>query len=185
MYRIKKTSLTRAIAGKIVNVFNQSKSNTYSCDYINNNFPPAGTIMAFAGSSSHIPTGWIICDGSAVSRTSYSNLFSVIGTTYGEGDGSTTFNLPNLKGRVPVGVDSSQTEFNARGKTGGSKEMQRHTHPVGINGGTNSGSKINFTFGSDQRIYTPSTDGDIIGFTGTGNSGNLQPYIAVNYIIKY
>lgn len=50
------------------------------------------------------PTGWLICDGSAVSRTTYADLFAVIGTTYGAGDGSTTFGLPNLSGRVPAGM---------------------------------------------------------------------------------
>src|SRR5690606_11752046 len=75
------------------------------------------------------------CDGSAVSRTDYADLFEVIGTSYGVGDGSTTFNLPNLQGRVPVGLDTGQTEFNALGKTGGAKthtltidQMPSHSH---------------------------------------------------------
>ena len=54
---------------------------------------PTGAVMAFAGSSA--PEGWLVCDGSAVSRTTYADMFAVIGTTYGSGDGSTTFNLPN------------------------------------------------------------------------------------------
>ena len=66
---------------------------------------PAGSITQFGGSST--PSGWLLCNGSAVSRSTYSNLFTVIGTTYGVGDGSTTFNLPNLKGKVPVGYNSS------------------------------------------------------------------------------
>ena len=53
---------------------------------------PTGAVMAFAGSSA--PEGWLVCDGSAVSRTTYADLFAVIGTTYGSGDGNTTFNLP-------------------------------------------------------------------------------------------
>jgi len=94
---------------------------------------PAGTVMPYAGASA--PTGYLLCDGSAVSRSTYSALYAIIGTTYGAGDGSTTFNLPNLKGRVPVGLDTSQTEFNTLGKTGGAKtytltvnEMPSHTH---------------------------------------------------------
>ena len=63
-----------------------------------------GEIRMYSGSSA--PTGWLICDGSAVSRTTYSDLFNIIGTTYGSGDGSTTFNLPNMKGRFPLGVGS-------------------------------------------------------------------------------
>lgn len=64
-----------------------------------------GTMQMYAGSSA--PTGWLFCDGSAVSRTTYSALYNVIGTTYGTGDGSTTFNLPDLRGRVPIGVNNS------------------------------------------------------------------------------
>ena len=66
--------------------------------------PPAGVIMAFAGSTA--PSGYLICDGSAVSRSTYANLYAVIGTTYGAGNGSTTFNLPDLTGRVPVGKNA-------------------------------------------------------------------------------
>lgn len=92
-----------------------------------------GLVTMFAGASS--PAGWLLCDGSTVSRTSYAKLFSLIGTTYGAGDGSTTFNLPNLKGRVPVGRDTTQAEFDTIGESGGEKthklsvaEMPAHTH---------------------------------------------------------
>lgn len=66
---------------------------------------PTGTVSAFAGKNP--PTGWLKCDGSAVSRTTYAKLFAVIGQIYGGGDGSTTFNLPNLTGRVPFGMDGN------------------------------------------------------------------------------
>lgn len=58
---------------------------------------PTGAILSYAGSSA--PAGWLVCDGAAVSRTTYANLFSALGTTFGTGDGSTTFNLPDLRGR--------------------------------------------------------------------------------------
>jgi microcystin-dependent protein len=94
---------------------------------------PAGSVTQFAGSTA--PTGWLSCDGTTVSRTTYAALFSVIGTTYGSGDGSTTFALPNMKGRIPVGFDSTQAEFDGLGETGGAKthtltsaEMPSHTH---------------------------------------------------------
>lgn len=64
---------------------------------------PVGTVTDFAGSTA--PTGWLLCYGQAVSRAGYSTLFSVIGTTYGTGDGSTTFNVPDLRGRTSVGKD--------------------------------------------------------------------------------
>ena len=67
---------------------------------------PTGAFMAFAGSSA--PEGWLVCDGSAVSRTTYADLFAVIGTTYGDGDGNTTFNLPDCSGRLPI-YDSGAT----------------------------------------------------------------------------
>ena len=78
---------------------------------------PVGSINAW--STNTAPTGWQLCDGTAVSRTTYAALFAVIGETYGAGDGSTTFNLPNLKGRAIVGRDSSQTEFDTLAETGG------------------------------------------------------------------
>lgn len=65
---------------------------------------PTGSVIPYAGKSA--PDGWLLCDGAAVSRTTYADLFAVIGTTFGSGDGSTTFNLPDLRGRVAVGVDS-------------------------------------------------------------------------------
>lgn len=88
-------------------------------NYLTNAFPP-GVITPYAGSSA--PLGYLLCDGSAVSRATYPSLFGVIGTTYGVGDGSTTFNLPDMKGRVAVGK-STDTEFDALGETGGAKTV--------------------------------------------------------------
>lgn len=92
---------------------------------------PAGIIMPFAGTVA--PQGYLFCDGSAVDRTTYATLFGVIGTTFGAGDGSSTFNLPDLSGRVPLGVSSTHL----LGSTGGSEtvtltesELPAHTHVV-------------------------------------------------------
>lgn len=97
---------------------------------------PSGVISQYAGATA--PSGWLLCDGSAVSRTTYSTLFGIIGVTYGAGDTTTTFNLPNLKGRLPVGRDSAQTEFDTLAETGGTKtetltdsQIPAHTHGVG------------------------------------------------------
>lgn len=65
-----------------------------------------GEIKGYAGSDE--PEGWMKCDGSAVSRTKYRRLFEVIGTTFGSGDGSTTFNLPDMRGRSPLGAGATQ-----------------------------------------------------------------------------
>jgi microcystin-dependent protein len=64
---------------------------------------PAGVIVPYGGTSA--PTGWLLCYGQAVSRATYADLFTAISTTYGTGDGSTTFNLPDLRGRVVAGQD--------------------------------------------------------------------------------
>jgi microcystin-dependent protein len=90
-----------------------------------------GLIEPFAGST--VPTGYLLCDGAAVSRTTYATLFAVIGTTFGAGDGSTTFNLPDLGGRVPLGASSTHL----LGSSGGSEtvtlteqELPAHVHEV-------------------------------------------------------
>jgi microcystin-dependent protein len=79
----------------------------------------AGSISMYAGASA--PAGYFLCDGAAISRTDYATLFAIVGTTYGVGDGSLTFNLPNLKGKIPFGKDSAQTEFDVVGEVGGAK----------------------------------------------------------------
>lgn len=91
----------------------------------------AGTIYMYAGSVA--PSGFLMCDGSEVSRTVYADLFEAIGTAYGVGDGSTTFGLPDLSGRIAIGVSSTH----ALSSTGGeethtllSNEMPEHSHEV-------------------------------------------------------
>jgi microcystin-dependent protein len=83
---------------------------------------PAGMLTPFAGAAA--PSGWLLCDGSAISRATYSDLFTAIGTAYGVGDGSTTFNLPDMQGNLPRGKDSDSL-----GDTGGSDTANlAHTH---------------------------------------------------------
>ena len=74
---------------------------------------PAGSMIAYAGSAA--PSGWLICDGSAVSRTTYATLFAAVNTVYGAGDGSTTFNLPDCTGRVIAGKESTATRLTTAG----------------------------------------------------------------------
>lgn len=90
-----------------------------------------GSIVLFAGSTA--PEGWLICDGSEVSRITYSSLFEVVGTLYGEGDGETTFNLPDLSGRVLIGASDSHTMASHGGEEShvlSISEMPEHTHSV-------------------------------------------------------
>lgn len=92
---------------------------------------PAGSIVMYGGASA--PSGWLLCDGSAVSRAGYSSLFAVVGTTFGVGDGATTFNLPDLRQRFPLGKAASGTG-STLGGTGGSIDHVHtgpsHTHSV-------------------------------------------------------
>jgi microcystin-dependent protein len=153
---------------------------------------PAGSVMQYAGSSA--PSGWLLADGTAVSRTTYAALYAVIGTTYGVGDNSTTFNLPNLKGKVPVGRDSSDTSFDVLGETGGAKthtlttaEMPAHTHELYANvGNAASATNLDDITGSNNINATDVRVGDRPTTTtgGGGAHNNLQPYIVLNYIIK-
>lgn len=145
---------------------------------------PAGVVSWFAGSS--VPSGWLECDGSAVSRTTYPALFSAIGTTFGAGNGSTTFNLPNQARRVLVGRGGTGTSTlaNTIGATGGSEthtltiaEMPAHTHSyLSSNVGTAAGANQTVS----ERVGTATT-----GSTGGGGAhNNMQPSLVMMMIIR-
>lgn len=110
--------------------------------------PPTGSIIAFGGSNS--PDGWLLCNGNAISRSDYVTLFNIIGTTYGAGNGTTTFNLPDLRGRVPAGADPTGIRLvlasGALGATGGAStvtlttaQMPSHAHNPGTLVNSNAG----------------------------------------------
>ena len=156
---------------------------------------PVGGLMMWGTGTA--PSGWLLCDGSAVSRTTYSGLFAVIGTTFGVGDGSTTFNLPTFVDRFPVGAGSSYSLNSAGGAathTLTSSEMPSHRHLEYHNGtdgdwgapGTcasfpyMSGS---FTSCSGTNPYPTSV---YTGYTGSGGAhNNMPPYLGCRFIIKY
>jgi len=96
---------------------------------------PVGTIVPYAGTS--VPTGWVLCDGTAYSRAAYSTLFGVVGTTYGAGDGATTFNVPDLRQRFPLGKAGSGTG-STLGASGGAIDHSHtgpsHTHTISASG---------------------------------------------------
>lgn len=128
-------------------------------------FVPSGAIMQFAGAS--VPAGWLLCDGTPVNRATYANLFTAIGTTYGTGDGTTTFNLPNLKGKIPVGRDAAQSEFISLNTSGGTKSLTAaqlpvHDHTLGTHTHTiNHGHSLT---GNGSHNHSGST-----GYDGTHN----------------
>ena len=158
-------------------------------------FMPAGLLAPYAGSTA--PTGWLLCAGQTVSRRDYKQLFDAIGTTYGAGDGSTTFALPDLRGRTPVALDNMGgtdagrlSVANTLGGSGGEElhtlttaEMPSHAHAqvVAANAGT-SAIRADFVADGNFSVYPQGTN---TGSTGGGGAhNNLQPYMLLNYIIK-
>ncbi len=153
------------------------------------NHSPLGLIAPFAGSV--VPTHWLLCDGAAVGRATYANLFGVISTTYGVGDGSTTFNVPDLRGRIPMGIDGAAARVTSAstgganadtlGGVGGAQthqlttnEMPAHTHSNGSSGGS-----TNVQDGPNHE----GADGTTGSTGGNAVHSNTQPWLAINYII--
>ena len=153
---------------------------------------PAGAMFIWLTNTA--PNGWLLCYGQAISRTTYAKLFSLIGTTFGIGDGSTTFNLPDLRGRLPLGQDDmggtpANRVTNAQADTIGgaagaenhtliTAEMPAHIHklPDGFEGSGNA------VFQSDD---SPAQTRDTYSTGGGGSHNNVQPYLTTNYIVKY
>lgn len=162
----------------------------------------SGMLMPYAGASA--PSGWLLCYGQAISRSTYADLFSALGTTYGVGDGSSTFNLPDLRGRVVAGQDdmggSSANRLtdavtgglngDTLGDTGGTEshtlttaQLPAHSHGTVVTGVTPS-FKTNTGDGGASVVQSISVSS---GATSTGSDSahnNVQPTIILNYIIK-
>ena len=152
---------------------------------------PFGVPLPFAGAT--LPTGWLWCYGQAVSRTTYASLFAAISTTHGVGDGTTTFNVPDLRGRVPVGKDNmggtpanrvttgvSGVDAATLGAVGGSQLLQEHDHPYKMAEDVRGADGLQITVLKPWTIGAEITVGD----AGTGQSQNVQPSIVLNYIIR-
>lgn len=129
---------------------------TSSLDYKVAVNTPAGVMQMYGGSSA--PTGWLLCDGTAVSRSTYSALFAVIGTTFGAGNGTTTFNVPDMRSRMPIGVGTG-TGLSARtlAGTGGVESVTL----TGAQSGTSAhghGNTFTVSDGVADRTGTDDTD---------------------------
>ena len=158
---------------------------------------PTGTLHAFAGSTA--PAGYLLCDGSAVSRTTYASLFAVLSTTYGAGNGSTTFNVPDMRGRAPIGAGTGTgltlrslgVSLGAETHTLQTSQIPSHSHTLGpgqsfgVNFGANNSGAA--TFGLNAGIINTTTYQGPYEAQANGGGGahnNMQPSIVVNYIIK-
>lgn len=169
--------------------------------------PPGATVEYYG---ENVPEGYLFCEGQAVSREIYAALFAKIGVKYGAGNGATTFNVPDRRGNMSVGYNSSDKDFNALGKTGGSKELQKHDHVIpALSGSTGNNTVVTVniyagtgTAGGGIVQYSGSAGGGIYGSTnihthpvttkanntgeaGNGESQNLPPYCVCSAIIKY
>ena len=169
-----------------------------------------GTIVAFAGGTA--PAGWLLCNGAAVSRATYADLFAVIGTDYGLGNANTTFNLPDFRGRFMLGLDNmggvsadrvTATEADALGGSDGAEahtlttdELPAHHHapenPPDHVRGPITGYWMSAEAGQwELRHHTQVSGGpriDVLRRTADAGGGlghdNMPPYQTVNYIIK-
>ncbi len=169
---------------------------------------PTATIIPW--SSASVPTGYLECNGQAVSRSTYSALFAIVGTTYGAGDGSSTFLVPNLSDNITVGKSNNKALAStgganttaSGGNVGGStanatlstSQLASHNH----NDGVFKGSTRMYKFGPNNRFIPAAGNGGGTGNAGSGGghshnmSANftgdstsvLQPYLTILYIIK-
>ncbi|MCK5355242.1 MAG: tail fiber protein [Methyloprofundus sp.] len=159
------------------------------------NIIPVGSVMPFAGSINTIPVGWLLCDGSAINRVTYADLFTVINTIHGSGDSEDSFHLPDYRGRFLRGVDhgsgrdSDSLARSPSGQNGNSGDkvgsiqddaFKNHTHQVhGARGGVahNGLSSANSTGSAGYDISQNTTD--------TGDSETRPKNAYINFIIKY
>lgn len=141
----------------------------------------AGLVNFWPGPTNKLPLGWIVCDGRALDRTKYKDLFSVIGSTYGSGNGYSTFNIPNYSGRFLFGVDSSATLASVGGEKTHKltiQEMPSHNHQMNMS-----------VYGMDHksRDTWQAKDGDQVRYTqnagGNQPHNNMPPYSAGYWII--
>jgi microcystin-dependent protein len=163
--------------------------------FVASSITPIGSLIMWPTASA--PSGYLLCNGSAVSRVTYAALFAVIGTTFGAGDNSTTFNLPNYTNRLPVGAGG----LYGLSTTGGTKDANVVSHTHTLSGGGVSGTFVTGvstttssfqTFGSTAVTSVSTTTGSpsysnptVQSSGSSGTDQNMPPYLAINFIIKF
>lgn len=179
-----------SLTGEVTDVKNQATATQQDLidllASISNLVVPVGAYSYFAKDSA--PEGWLLCDGSAVSRTTYANLFAYLGESFGVGDGSTTFNLPDSRTRVLAGLDASSSAFDAVGKTGGvashvlsASEIPAHTHTqVAHRHFTSNNGNGSNTEGVAVTNAAPHGTQSYWNFSNPGNSSSVAPVINSN-----
>lgn len=167
---------------------------TIDGDFLGGVAPPVGSLTAYASTTA--PTGWLLANGQAVSRTTYADLFEILGTSYGSGDGSSTFNLPDVTGKSIVMASSTQTTASGLSRdtlgdigtttthTQTIAEMPSHDHDITVESNVGTGNN-GIQYGNLDEAPNE-TDTTAVQATGSGTAFNiLDPYIILNYIIKY
>ena len=145
---------------------------------------PPGSVITTAATSA--PSGWLLCDGTAVNRTTYAALFAVISTTYGSGDGSTTFNVPDLRRRTPTGVGASDTVGTSDGVAYASRTSTQtrtipaHYHGMGTGADLNITSSGSGTTGNDSPDHSHNIG---IGFTSPTSAWTITGAGGAGYTI--
>jgi microcystin-dependent protein len=169
--------------------YNNSKFISNTLVSRHNRLCPAGTVQSFAGLNP--PSGWLLCDGTAVSRTTYAVLFAAIGVIYGVGDGATTFNLPDMRGKVSVAAGQGVGLTNrVLAAVGGEEnhtltvnEIPAHTHTYDK---SNAVQNINAPDAAGITAANETTTSVNSGSAGGGAAHNvMQPFLVLNHIIKF
>lgn len=150
---------------------------------------PVGTINAYGGTTA--PEGWMLCQGQAVSRTEYADLFAVIGTNFGAGDESTTFNLPDMREATTkgAGTTSKSVEAHSAINVGDfvDDRTQSHTHTVSVADGfsyTQIGQPLNWGVGGSTTLYANNNTKTTSNQSGRKGTTTEVKAVGVNFIIK-
>lgn len=135
-----------------------------------------------------VPPGWLLCDGTAVPRLAYADLFTAIGTAFGEGDGSTTFNLPDFRGRTPVGYLPGSSTQAVLGSFLGGIDQPLHAHDLeceDVAPTTEPSNIIEVQSGEGAIVAAPNHTHSVDIMANARVSSGAHPMLIVNYIIKF